>query len=223
MTAQKLALLGCASMITFAAMPAVAQDTVAQTTDAQSPDDSGVVEILVTAQRRKERVQDIPVAITAIDGRQIERAGIASLENIAPRVPSFYFGSFGAARPQLYIRGIGTRSFDPGSESSVGVFAGDVYLGRSSGSFGAMKDIDRIEVLRGPQGTLYGRNTIGGAINVISKAPSAELTGRLEGGVSNFGGYNLLGAVGGPIAGHKVMFRVEIGRASCRERVFSSV
>lgn len=208
MTAQKLALLGCASMITFAAMPAVAQDTVAQTTDAQSPDDSGVVEILVTAQRRKERVQDIPVAITAIDGRQIERAGIASLENIAPRVPSFYFGSFGAARPQLYIRGIGTRSFDPGSESSVGVFADDVYLGRSSGSFGAMKDIDRIEVLRGPQGTLYGRNTIGGAINVISKAPSAELTGRLEGGVSNFGGYNLLGAVGGPIAGHKVMFRV---------------
>ena len=127
-------------------------------------------------------------------------------------MPSFYFGSFGAARPQLYIRGIGTRSFDPGSESSVGVFADDVYLGRSSASFGAMKDIERVEVLRGPQGTLYGRNTIGGAINVISKAPSSEFSGNLEAGASNFGGYNLFGAMGGPIAEDQLMFRVAVWR-----------
>lgn len=208
MTALKTALLGCVSVLAFAAMPALAQDAAAQDAASQIPEETGVTEILVTAQRRQERVQDIPVAVTAIGSQQIERSGIASLENIAPRVPSFYFGSFGAARPQLYIRGIGTRSFDPGSESSVGVFADDVYLGRSSGSFGAMKDIDRIEVLRGPQGTLYGRNTIGGAINVISKAPTSELSGRFEGGISNFGGYNLLGALGGPIAGEAVMFRL---------------
>ena len=205
MTVRKLALPGCASLLALAATPVFAQEAVAQ-------DSSGETEILVTAQRREERVQDVPIAITAIGGQQIERAGIVSLENIAPRVPSFYFGSFGAARPQLYIRGIGTRSFDPGSESSVGVFADDVYLGRSSGSFGAMKDIDRIEVLRGPQGTLYGRNTIGGAINVISKAPADELTGRVEAGISNFGGYNLFGALGGPIAGESVMFRVAAWR-----------
>jgi iron complex outermembrane receptor protein len=182
--------------------------------DVSQPDENegGVAEIVVTAQRRAESAQDIPVAISAFGGEQIERSGIASLENIAPRVPSFYFGSFGAARPQLYIRGIGTRSFDPGSESSVGVFADDVYLGRSSGSFGAMKDIERVEVLRGPQGTLYGRNTIGGAINVISKAPSEELTGNFEGGISNFGGYNLFAGLGGPIAGDKVMFRVAAWR-----------
>src|SRR3546814_1141436 len=105
-----------------------------------------------------------------------------SLENLAPRVPSFYFGSFGAARPQLYIRGIGTRSFDPGSESSVGVFVDDVYAGRASGSFGSLRDIERIEVLRGPQGTLYGRNTIAGAINVISKGPTDYFTGEAEAG-----------------------------------------
>lgn len=165
-------------------------------------------EILVTAQRREERVQDIPVAITAFGGQQVEKLGIMSLENIAPRVPSFYFGSFGAARPQLYIRGIGTRSFDPGSESSVGVFIDDVYAGRASGSFGSLRDIERIEVLRGPQGTLYGRNTIAGAINVISKAPTDYFTGEAEAGVSNFDGYSLFGAVGGPIASDKLMFRV---------------
>jgi iron complex outermembrane receptor protein len=131
-----------------------------------------VPDIIVTAQRRKESAQSIPVAITAIGSEQIAKTGIVGIDNIATKVPNFYFGSFGAVRPQLYIRGIGTRSFDPGSESSVGVFVDDVYYGRSSGSFGAMKDIERIEVLRGPQGTLYGRNTIGGAINVITKAPT---------------------------------------------------
>ena len=110
-----------------------------------------------------------------------------------------YFGSFGASRPQLYIRGIGTRSFDPGSESSVGVFVDDVYLGRSSGSFGSLRDIERIEVLRGPQGTLYGRNTIGGAINVISKAPSDSFEANIEAGISNYDGYEISGGVGGPI------------------------
>ncbi|HMO67218.1 MAG TPA: TonB-dependent receptor [Novosphingobium sp.] len=200
-------LLSFCALSVFAASNASAQDMPAE--DERL---SGMSEIVVTAQRRAERVQDIPVAISAFGGEQIERAGIASLENIAPRVPSFYFGSFGAARPQLYIRGIGTRSFDPGSESSVGVFADDVYLGRSSGSFGAMKDIERVEVLRGPQGTLYGRNTIGGAINVISRAPTDELTGSIEGGISNFGGYNLFGALGGPILEDKVMFRLAAWR-----------
>lgn len=167
-------------------------------------------DIVVTAQRRKETAQSIPAALTALGSDQIARTGIANLGNIASQIPNFYFGSFGAVRPQLYIRGIGTRSFDPGSESSVGVFADDVYYGRSSGSFGAMKDVERIEVLRGPQGTLYGRNTIGGAINVITKAPTDHLTGDFEAGVSNYNGWNLFGAVGGPIAGEKVMARVAL-------------
>lgn len=206
MTVKHARFVASASLLALGFAPAISFAQEGAAADAASSDDSG--DIVVTAQRRQERVQDIPVAISAFGSDQIERGGIASLESIAPRVPSFYFGSFGAARPQLYIRGIGTRSFDPGSESSVGVFADDVYLGRSSGSFGAMKDIERVEVLRGPQGTLYGRNTIGGAINVISKAPSDELTGNFEAGISNFGGYNVFGALGGPIAGDKLMVRI---------------
>ena len=190
--------LGGAICAVLSATPAFSQNSDFRD---ESTDSSNVYanEIVVTAQRREERIQDIPVAISAFGGEEIERTGIISLENIAPRVPSFYFGSFGASRPQLYIRGIGTRSFDPGSESSVGVFVDDVYLGRSSGSFGSLRDIERIEVLRGPQGTLYGRNTIGGAINVISKAPSDSFEANIEAGISNYDGYEISGGVGGPI------------------------
>lgn len=138
-------------------------------------------------------------AVSAFTAETIEKTGLDGLDNISAQVPSFYFGSFGPTRPQLYIRGIGTRQFDPGSESSVGVFVDDVYLGRSSGSFGSLKDVERIEVLRGPQGTLYGRNTIGGAINVISKAPTEEFTGNLEIGASNYNGYEVMGALGGSL------------------------
>lgn len=204
-------LCSAAALAASLAAPLRAQDAGVPPGAAASTVDqySGLEEIVVTAQRREERAQDIPVAISAFGGAQVQKLGILSLENIAPRVPSFYFGSFGASRPQLYIRGIGTRSFDPGSESSVGVFVDDVYLGRASGSFASLKDVERIEVLRGPQGTLYGRNTIAGAINVITKAPSAQFEASAEAGISNYDGHEIFGAVGGPITSDgSVMFRV---------------
>lgn len=187
--------------------PAMAQDgqSAQDEATAQNVTTEDLDSIVVTAQRRSEKAQNIPIALSAFGAAQLERTGVVSIENIAPRVPSFYFGSFGALRPQLYIRGIGTRSFDPGSESSVGVFVDEVYQGRSSGSFGALKDIERIEVLRGPQGTLYGRNTIGGAINVITKAPTAELQGQFEAGVSNYSGWEVFGAVSGPVTADKTV------------------
>ncbi len=201
--------LSCTSAV-VGGQPALAQDAVAEEKVPQTDADTGGYgDILVTAQRREERVQDIPIAITALGGDELSAGGIVSLDSIAPRIPSVYFGSFGALRPQLYIRGIGTRSFDPGSESSVGVFADEVYLGRSSGSFGSLKDIERVEVLRGPQGTLYGRNTIGGAINVITKAPSSSFEAVAEAGVSNFNGWEVFGAAGGPITSDgSVQFRL---------------
>jgi iron complex outermembrane receptor protein len=215
----RTALLGGASLlaVTAIAAPTWAQDQPAEKPVAAAEEPGTVDEVMVTAQRRNERIQDVPAAISAFGALEVEKAGVISLEQVAPRVPSFYFSSFGATRPQLYIRGIGTRSFDPGSESSVGVFVDDVYMGRSSGSFGSLKDIERIEVLRGPQGTLYGRNTIAGAINVITKGPSSDFNAHVEAGVSNYEGYELMGAVGGPITPDaNVMFRVA-GWTSYRE------
>lgn len=179
--------------------PAPAGEAAAEPISTPSPSSGAIEEIVVTAQKREQRAQDIPIALSAFTDDRVRGLGIDSIANVAPRVPSVYFGSFGAARPQLYIRGIGTRSFDPGSESSVGVFADEVYLGRSTGSFGALKDIERIEVLRGPQGTLYGRNTIGGAINIVSKGPTAEFEGEGEFGLSNFGGNEAFAAASGPL------------------------
>jgi len=199
----------CAASSAQAQSADASETTEAEQQALPAEEDPSGVDIVVTAQRRAERVQDIPVAISAFGGDQLARSGVISVESIAPRVPSFYFGSFGATRPQLYIRGIGTRSFDPGSESSVGVFQDEVYLGRSSGSFGSLKDVERIEVLRGPQGTLYGRNTIGGAINVITKGPTPDFEATAEAGISNYDGWEVFAAAGGPInAAKTLMFRV---------------
>ncbi|HMP55401.1 MAG TPA: TonB-dependent receptor [Novosphingobium sp.] len=164
-------------------------------------------EILVTAQRRSERLIDIPATLAALDSEALRAAGVVDISSVAPRVPGFYAGGFGSSRPQLYLRGIGTRQFDPGSEASVGVFVDEGYLGRTGGVLGALKDIERIEVLKGPQGTLYGRNTIGGAINVISKSPTSDLDAEAEAGFGNFGRYDLFAAVSGPIAGEAVKAR----------------
>jgi iron complex outermembrane receptor protein len=196
-------------LLAACAMPQVAfaQDQAAQDT---APDPTR--EIVVTAQRRAERLQDVPATISALDSKALVAAGVNDISNIAPRVPGFYAGGFGSARPQLYIRGIGTRQFDPGSESSVGVFVDESYLGRTGGVLGALKDIERVEVLKGPQGTLYGRNTIAGAINVITKGPTDDFQAEAEAGVGNYDTYNLFGAVSGPIAGDVLKGRIAAWR-----------
>lgn len=168
-----------AVLLVTAAVPhmALAQDAAPEEAEAL---DTGA-DIVVTAQRRSERLQEIPATISALDSASLKAAGVVDISNIAPRVPGFYAGGFGSSRPQLYIRGIGTRQFDPGSESSVGVFVDESYLGRTGGVLGTLKDIERVEVLKGPQGTLYGRNTIAGAVNVITKGPTSSAFGRSRG------------------------------------------
>ncbi len=177
-----------------------------------SPETTSVDDIIVTAQRRSERLQDVPLTMSAFGSEAIAEAGIASLTQIAPRVPGFYGGSAGQTRPQLYIRGVGTRSFDAGSEASVGVFVDDVYLGRAAGTLGALRDIERIEVLKGPQGTLYGRNTIAGAINIATKGPTEDFEYEAEAGIGNYNAYNLFGAVSGPLVDDKILARASVWR-----------
>ncbi|MFA7596306.1 MAG: TonB-dependent receptor [Novosphingobium sp.] len=197
----------CASV----AIPAAA---MAQAASDSAPDPAaetfGAGEIVVTAQRRAERLQDIPATISALDADALAKSGVLDITNVAPRVPGFYAGGFGASRPQLYIRGIGTRQFDPGSESSVGVFVDESYLGRTGAVLGALKDIERVEVLKGPQGTLYGRNTIGGAINVLTKAPTDELSAEFEGTYGNYDYIDVFGAISGPIAGDVLKARAAL-------------
>ncbi len=147
----------------------------------------GVEEIVVTAQKREQSLQDVPIAVTAFTGeelRQRSARAVADALDSAPNV-SFTSGASGGDDAQFFIRGIGqvdnSLTVDPG----VGVYIDEVYLGRQQGASFDLLDIERIEVLRGPQGTLFGRNTIGGAINVVTSDPSLD---GFEGDVTFIGG-----------------------------------
>lgn len=183
----------------FGATPASAQDQQAGA-GAEQADDSGIDDIIVTAQRRSERLQDVPLAISALSSEHLAEAGVRNLEDVGGRVPGVYFKNLNVAQPQIYVRGIGTVQFDNSSEAPVGVFVDEVYVARFSAGLASLYDLDRLEVLRGPQGTLYGRNTIGGAINVNTRNPTRELEGEVGLSVGSYDAVRTNGAISGPLS-----------------------
>ncbi|MDI9347851.1 MAG: TonB-dependent receptor [Methylacidiphilales bacterium] len=136
--------------------------------------ESTLEEVTVTAQRKSENLQSVPVAITALTESVINRSDIHDLTAIALKTPSLVFAPFSPGQNIISLRGVSSNDDGAGTESSVAIFQDEVYLGRVSNINFEMGDLERIEVLRGPQGTLYGRNTLGGAINIITKKPSLD-------------------------------------------------
>ena len=168
-----------ACLIIYAA-PAVAQDrTDAQRTDPQSSDyASGVEEIVVTAQRRSENLQKTPISLTALTSDALQSAGIASLADLGQHTPAATITPYPSSTTTLvtFIRGQGT--IDPmvvTQDGAVGIYLDGVYLSRPQTASFDLADVKRVEILRGPQGTLYGRNTTGGAVNIITRKPTGEL------------------------------------------------
>lgn len=159
-------------------------------------------EIVVTAERRAENLQDVPNAITALSQTGIERADIHDLTDIATRIPGLTFSPFSPGQNIVALRGASSNDDGAGTDNSVAVFVDDVYLGRVSNINPEMFDIERIEVLRGPQGTLYGKNTIGGAINIVSTQPSLEaMEGRVQVSVGNYERRGIAAILSGPLNG----------------------
>ncbi|MBK6278021.1 MAG: TonB-dependent receptor [Gammaproteobacteria bacterium] len=140
---------------------------------------SGIEEILVTAQRREERLQDVPIAISAISAEQIERRRIDNVLDLKSLAPNLMVSRYPNSNvvSQVAIRGGVTVNAAMYWEPSTGMYLDGVYLGKAVGSVFDVVDIERIEVLRGPQGTLYGRNTMAGAVNLITRKPSGEFSG----------------------------------------------
>lgn len=160
-----------ASALAIGSTPlAMAQPATA--TDAAPP--AGIEEIVVTATRRTERLQEVPVAVTAITGETIKESGFRTLSDIQYLVPSVQFNSYNGGGFQ--IRGIGTQSFDYGSDQTVGIMIDGVVQGipRDPG-LNSLTDIDQVEVLRGPQGTLFGKNTSAGVITITTKKPVMDV------------------------------------------------
>ena len=160
-------------------------------------------EIVVTAERRAQNLQTIPAAVSALSAQTIEEADIHDLTDIATRIPGLTFSPFSPGQNIVALRGASSNDDGAGTDNSIAVFVDDVYLGRVSNINPELFDIDRIEVLRGPQGTLYGKNTIGGAINVYSKRPSSEaLEGKFRVNIGNFDRIDVAGLVTGPLSDH---------------------
>ncbi len=162
---------GTALMAAITAVPAFAQNTA--TTSARNV---GLEEIVVTAQKRSESLQDTPLAVSAVSAEAIEARGISdvsSLTAIAPNI-SVTTAPASSSNTSIFIRGIGDQEPVLTSDAPVGIYVDGIVLGRSTGAVFDLVDLERIEVLRGPQGTLYGRNTIGGAVNFITAKPARE-------------------------------------------------
>lgn len=177
------------------AMPAWAQDT------APANDDTGISDIIVTAQRRSEPLQRAAVAVDVVSSEALLQAGVSKATDLAALVPSLQISSAGGSTTSFYIRGVGAFTANSYSDAAVAFNYDGVYVSRPAASSGVFYDLERVEVLKGPQGTLYGRNATGGAINVLPAKPKlGEFSGFANAGYGNYGALNLQGAVNVPIS-----------------------
>jgi len=173
---------------------AMAQDT--------SADETTVGEIVVTARRTEERLQDVPAAVTAFDERALDRVQATDVTGLTGAVPNLVLGQGRGSSnaTNIFIRGIGQpdalQTFDP----AVGVYVDDVYYSRIRGTQFDLFDIERIEVLRGPQGTLYGKNTIGGALKVVTRRPGDEFRANVALAYGSYNQQEVKGSISGPVS-----------------------
>ncbi|WP_226662345.1 TonB-dependent receptor [Microbulbifer aggregans] len=201
--------------VIFASLTALlGQTATAQESGTDRADDSrnlSLEEVTVTAQRKSQNLQSVPIAVSAFGEEAMERGNMLDVEDISAMTPGFSLSSYNPVTPQPYIRGVGTNSSSVGDDASVGVFIDEVYAGRAGGYRADMFDVERVEVLRGPQGSLYGRNVAGGAINVITKNPTDTFEAKAKVTGGNYNLKEFRGMVSGPIA-DSVKGRIAVSR-----------
>ena len=188
-------LFGALSTAGLLTLPSVA---VAQSDGARDALD----EVVVTARRREESLQDVPIAVSAFSGEQLEEIGIVDITALTNQAPNIQLEVSRATNTTLtaYIRGVGQQDPVAGWEGGVGIYLDDVYLARPQGTVFDVYDVERIEVLRGPQGTLYGRNTIGGAVRYVTKRLSTEQEFKIKGAVGSYNQLDLIASGSMPVS-----------------------
>ena len=196
----------CASATAcFVAFPLLAQDSTG------SGARQGLEEIVVTARYREENLQTIPVAMSVVDGELLDRSHTVNTQQVTQFVPSLYYNSANPRNTAYTIRGLGSNTLsisaaNDGIEPGVGFYMDQVYHGRPATAAFDFTDIERVEVLRGPQGTLFGKNTADGAIHVISRAPTFQLESNAEVSAGDYDLMQAKGTVSGPL-GEKIAGR----------------
>lgn len=166
-------------------------------------------ELVVTAERREANIQDVPIAVSAVTGERLRESGARDVRDLQQFVPNLQFNPVSSATAAtIFIRGVGVSDFNANTTGAVGVYVDDVFLAASSAKLFSVFDPAGVEVLRGPQGTLYGRNTTGGAIKFISKGPTEVPSGDVEVNYGNFNYLRLDGGLGGPLVADKLTARI---------------
>ena len=207
---------------TAAATPVADQATSASNTSVGTGASDTSDEILVTARRRQETSQDVPLAISVIGGEHIDNTGSFNVGRLTQLTPSLTFYSSNPRNSAANIRGIGAPFglTNDGIEQGVGIYVDDVYYSRAASSTFDFLDVAQIEVLRGPQGTLYGKNTTAGAINITTRQPTFDYEGRAEVTVGNLGFKQAKAAISGPLS-DTVAARIALSSTSRRGTVFN--
>jgi len=181
------------------ALSAIAAPALAQ--ESETEDTRTMQTVTITATKREQTLQDVPIAVSVVDDATIERAAIVDLNDLQSIIPSLRVGQLqSSANTNFIIRGFGNGANNAGIEPSVGVFIDGVYRSRSASQISDLPNIERVEVLRGPQSTLFGKNASAGVISVVTKKPQFELGGVVDATLSNENGYRANGYVTGPLA-----------------------
>lgn len=181
-------------------LAAIAAVGIAERAAAQSAtDDISLEEIIITAEKRSENIQDVPISVTVLSGAELQQRSAESLRDLQFAIPNLTLYSRTDFNPNFIIRGISSGARNIGFESSLGVYVDGVFMGRTSGFNQQLDDIERVEVLRGPQGTLFGKNTISGALNIATLRPGDEFDGRVSVEYGNFDNRRASGYLSGPI------------------------
>ena len=169
-------------------VPAVAQTVPADQDAASAASSDQLGEIIVTAQRRNERLQDVPISVSAVSAEGLANKGIDNLIGLSASVAGLQY-QITAISPSIYLRGVGSNDGNPNIEPSVALYVDGVYIASPNASFTDFNNIQRVEVLKGPQGTLFGRNATGGVIQIITKDPSHTPSAQLTAGYGNYNTY----------------------------------
>lgn len=205
-TGQAMLLAGACSVALAFSSAAFAQDAAAveeaqPATDTPSETTADGNEIIVTASKREQTLQDVPIAVSVTSAAQIERAQIRDIKDLSSLVPSLRVNQLqSSANTNFYIRGFGNGANNAGIEPSVGLFVDGVYRSRSASMIADLPDVQRVEVLKGPQSTLFGKNASAGVISLVTRKPQFELGGNVEASYGNFDALVLKGVITGPIS-----------------------
>ncbi len=184
--------LAAATTALAATAPVLAQE-------AQASEQGGVGEIVVTAQKRAQNLQDVPISVTAFDDAAIREAGFTNSLSIGDQVPNLEIKTFGGV-PNIFIRGVGNNDFNASSIGPISIYRDDVVVASTGSQIFSLFDLERIEVVRGPQGTLFGKNTTGGAIQFFSKLPDDAFEGNARIGYGRFDLFEAEAAASLPLA-----------------------